>query len=69
MSYKEMLIKFPPTYKLGDFTQEYDRKRIPGWTDRIFHRKGRVKQDSYRCMYELFGTDHRPIIAGFRVEI
>lgn len=63
-----MPVKFPPTYKIGDNNQEYDKKRIPGWTDRIFHRKGRARQDTYRCLYNLYGTDHRPILASFVVQ-
>lgn len=59
---------FPPTYKIHDDNQEYDKKRIPGWTDRIFHRKGRARQLSYRCLYDLYGTDHRPVLATFQVE-
>jgi hypothetical protein len=65
--YEEQIINFPPTYKIAENGPEYNRKRIPGWTDRIFHRKGNTKQMSYECMYDAYGTDHRPVLASFEV--
>lgn len=46
----------------------YFKNRIPGWTDRIFSRKGRIKQAEYSCMYDLFGSDHRPVIGVYQIE-
>lgn len=48
---------------------EYSRERIPGWTDRIFHRRGRAKQIDYKCFYYVYGTDHRPIAAEYLLGI
>lgn len=45
---------------------EYNRDRIPGWTDRIFARKKQGMQlQSYLCEYNTFGSDHRPVIAKY----
>lgn len=66
--YQEGEITFPPTYKLGANHQMYHKNRIPGWTDRIFTRKGRIKQLSYSCMYDLYGSDHRPVIGVYQIE-
>ena len=63
--YNEEPIKFPPTYKLSPDSGEYCHTRIPGWTDRIFNRKGRVTPLDYKCMYKIYGTDHRPVLANF----
>ena len=67
--YSEGVITFPPTYKLGANSQEYNKQRIPGWTDRIFTRKGRIRQHKYSCLYSLFGSDHRPVIGVFSLEL
>ena len=66
--YEEMPIEFPPTYKLALYGDEYSNKRIPGWTDRIFYRKGRCHQHKYACMYKNYGSDHRPILATYEIE-
>ena len=66
--FKEGIINFPPSYKLGVDDQQYCRERIPGWTDRIFYRKGPLKQLFYECEQNIFGSDHRPIVSGFTVE-
>jgi endonuclease/exonuclease/phosphatase family metal-dependent hydrolase len=67
--FEEQGVSFPPTYKMQPHGPEYHRGRIPGWTDRIFHRKGRAKEKGYKCMYNLYGTDHRPVIATFEVSL
>ena len=43
--WREKPIRFPPTYKMSTDSAEYNTERIPGWTDRIFHRKGRIQQN------------------------
>ena len=54
---------------MGVNQNEYNSERIPGWTDRIFYRKGRLNQVFYGCEYEIFGSDHRPVVSGFNVAI
>ena len=66
--FKEGPINFAPSYKLGVDDQRYCGERIPGWTDRIFYRKGTLKQLFYGCEENIFGSDHRPIVSGFTVE-
>lgn len=47
----------------------YNNNRIPGWTDRIFHNSrtgAELEQTSYYCDFEVFGSDHRPVLATFR---
>ena len=61
-------ITFPPTYKLAQNSNEYSHTRIPGWTDRIFYRKGRCRALQYSCMYNLYGSDHRPVIARYEID-
>ena len=63
--FEEGEINFPPTYKLDIMGHEYCRKRVPGWTDRIFNRKGNLKRLNYDCLYDLFGSDHRPVFSTF----
>lgn len=51
---------------VGVAKNEYSRERIPGWTDRIFHRKGKaMKRISYGCEYGIMGSDHRPVVARY----
>lgn len=51
----------------GVESNEYNRERIPGWTDRIFARKKKqgMQLQSYLCEYNTFGSDHRPVIAKY----
>jgi hypothetical protein len=50
----------------GLFDDEYNRDRIPGWTDRIFHRLSpTLVRASYGCEYNIKGCDHRPVIATY----
>lgn len=44
---------------------EYNNERIPGWTDRIFNRKSKMQRECYVCEYDIFGCDHRPVLAKF----
>lgn len=65
LRFEEGVIEFPPSYKIGVENNVYNRERIPGWTDRIFSRKSKMKRVSYKCGTNIFGSDHRPIIAEF----
>lgn len=65
MKFEEGEINFPPTYKIGLYSDEYNRERIPGWTDRIFVRKSKMERHSYHCEYGIKGCDHRPVLASF----
>lgn len=50
----------------GVESNEYNRDRIPGWTDRIFaRRKQGMQLQSYLCEYNIFGSDHRPVVAKY----
>ena len=48
---------------------EYARSRVPGWTDRIFCRKGKLRRVNYDCLYHIYGSDHRPVVACYEVDI
>ena len=48
----------------------YHDDRIPGWTDRIFSRNStRMTRHSYGCEYEIYGSDHRPVIARYERKV
>jgi len=67
--YREWPITFPPSYKMATEKNSYSDNRIPGWTDRIFHSFGatsELEQLSYDCDFQVFGSDHRPVLATFR---
>lgn len=78
-NFKEMPIKFLPTYKYDKKSIVYDtskKQRIPSWTDRIlwYHddekSKGETSQYLTPILYErresLF-SDHRPVSAYFEI--
>ena len=65
--YREDPIKFPPTYKMSTDSEEYNNERIPGWTDRIFNRKGRISQQYYSSLRFILGSDHRPVVASYNL--
>jgi hypothetical protein len=48
---------------------EYARSRVPGWTDRIFFKKGKIRRQSYDCLYQVYGSDHRPVVSIFELDI
>ena len=64
-------ILFKPTYKLDKQQDTYDsssKRRIPGWTDRIFYKSKtstRVTCLSYNAEFDLKTSDHRPVYASF----
>ena len=64
-------IKFPPTYKFVDGTNEYDyNERVPGWTDRILYRANNLS-DVILCKYSAIvdakTSDHKPVYAIFKI--
>eukprot|EP00344_Euplotes_crassus_P011123 CAMPEP_0197019178 /NCGR_PEP_ID=MMETSP1380-20130617/80546_1 /TAXON_ID=5936 /ORGANISM="Euplotes crassus, Strain CT5" /LENGTH=302 /DNA_ID=CAMNT_0042446547 /DNA_START=699 /DNA_END=1607 /DNA_ORIENTATION=+ len=77
--YKEMPIRFLPTYKYDKNSNIYDtskKKRIPAWTDRIlwYHNEeesgGRGSKYISPILYERRETtfsDHRPVVAYFEI--
>lgn len=70
--FNEMQIKFPPTYKFDNDSDEYDtseKMRTPAWTDRILSRGTNLRQTSYGCASELKFSDHRPVYATFQASI
>ncbi|RUS30746.1 Endonuclease/exonuclease/phosphatase [Jimgerdemannia flammicorona] len=70
-AFHEAPITFTPTYKYDPGTDHYDRsekKRIPAWCDRVLFRGDRVKNISYQ-RFECRVSDHRPISAGFEVQV
>lgn len=72
--FDEMEIKFPPTYKFDHGTLDYDtseKQRIPAWTDRILSmsRRKKLVQEFYDCIEEIDFSDHRPVVALFRITV
>lgn len=70
--YNEMQIKFPPTYKFDNDSDEYDtseKMRTPSWTDRILSRGPNLRQTSYGCESKIKFSDHRPVYATFEATI
>lgn len=67
-------LRFPPTYKYDRRSSTYDtsdKARTPAWCDRILWHtrvKDRVHQTHYQ-RYEADVSDHRPISAGFNVQV
>lgn len=73
-TFQEAPITFAPTYKYDPYTSNYDsseKKRIPAWCDRILYKArdpSRVESLSYR-RYEVNVSDHKPVSAGFRINV
>lgn len=72
--FDEMEIKFPPTYKFDNGTKTYDtseKQRAPAWTDRILSmsKSNNIKQLYYDCYGEIIFSDHRPVLAIFKVSV
>lgn len=71
-AFDEPPIHFAPTYKYNRGTTEYDsseKKRIPAWCDRILYtRSPNITPINYQ-RYEATISDHRPISAGFRLNV
>lgn len=70
--FNEMQIKFPPTYKFDNNSDEYDtseKMRTPSWTDRILSRGTNLRQTSYGSDETVKFSDHRPVYATFQATI
>ncbi|ODO06654.1 hypothetical protein I350_04012 [Cryptococcus amylolentus CBS 6273] len=71
-SFEEPPINFKPTYKYNPGTHDYDtseKRRIPAWCDRILHNKSpRITAINYQ-RYEPVVSDHRPVSAGFAIQL
>ena len=64
-------IKFEPTYKFLDGTNEYDyNERVPGWTDRILFRANNLSDIilcKYSSIFDAKTSDHKPVYAIFKI--
>lgn len=70
--YTEPEITFLPGYKLSFTKTEYlDKKnQAPSYCDRILFRNNsclKAKVNSYRCLHEVTGSDHRPVILDLQI--
>ncbi|KAI9019267.1 Endonuclease/exonuclease/phosphatase [Phycomyces nitens] len=69
--FQEPLIEFNPTYKYDPGTNFYDtsdKKRVPAWCDRILYHGENIHNLYYR-RHEVLASDHRPISAGYSLEV
>lgn len=64
-------IDFPPTYKYrSDSPLQYEEKRVPSYTDRIFFlAKEGVHQTLYSSINDVTCSDHKPVIADFTASV
>jgi phosphatidylinositol-bisphosphatase len=63
-------IRFSPTFKFDKNSEEYDtshKQRIPAWTDRVLFKPNGVRVLEYSSVPEATHSDHRPVLATFRV--
>ena len=64
-------IRFLPTYKFQDGTNEYDyTERVPGWTDRILFRANNLSDVilcKYSSIFDAKTSDHKPVYAIFKI--
>lgn len=67
VGYQEGPIYFAPTFKLQKNSDQYKRKRQPGWTDRILFRSNNslLKLVNYDSNNLVRISDHRPVFAQF----
>lgn len=74
--FMENEITFPPTYKYEFFSQEYDLKRRPSWTDRILYKvntdvyddiKLNAVQLNYKSHSNYVQSDHKPVTGEFNI--
>ena len=69
--FKEPSLKFRPTYKYDNGTDNYDtseKARTPSWTDRILY-KGNTLQPLAYSDAPLLLSDHRPVFAAYRAGV
>ena len=59
-------IRFNPTYKFIKNSNEYNKAKIPSYTDRIFYgNKNGIKIITYDCINNLNLSDHKPVYGIF----
>ena len=71
MGYDEGPIRFRPTYKYDNGTDDYDtseKQRIPAWTDRVLFKGQALRLKEYNRA-ELRLSDHKPVYATFEATI
>jgi len=65
-------ILFKPSYKFDPFTETYDtsrKGRTPAWCDRILYTPSHSTLEQYRCIHGKFHSDHRAVVAIFKVTL
>ena len=72
VGYKETDISFLPSYKLSKKELLYvDKKdQAPSYCDRVLYKNNssmKIKELSYDCMHEVYGSDHRPVILKLNI--
>jgi hypothetical protein len=79
--FQEGKIHFPPTFKFTPGTSQYSEQRVPSWTDRILWKvrvpqsweedvmAPSVAQTYYTSVPEVTSSDHKPVVAGFEVQL
>uniref|UniRef100_D1FPM0 Salivary nitrophorin n=1 Tax=Cimex lectularius TaxID=79782 RepID=D1FPM0_CIMLE len=68
----EPQVTFKPTYKFKPNTDEYDLTATPSWTDRALYKSGTgktIQPLSYNSLTNYKQTEHRPVLAKFRVTL
>lgn len=70
-SFIEGDIKFHPTYKYDNGTNNFDsseKMRTPSWTDRVMYRGENIELLEY-SRGELLISDHKPVRAAFVAQV
>lgn len=68
-------MNFFPTYKYDVGGSSYDtskKQRVPSWADRVLYyapREGMISQFCYNSCDVIQTSDHKPVVAGFRVHV
>ena len=65
-NYIEPTIDFLPSYKMSSEIDTYINKKnqAPSYTDRVLYKNNSsnvVEQNYYKCLHNVFGSDHRPV--------
>ena len=72
-NYKEMEIKFDPSYKMSVTKVEYVNKKdqAPSYCDRVLYKNNtplKLEEMSYECHHDVFGSDHRAVSAHLKIK-